>query len=243
LANKRYEHDPIIEALCEFHFSADSSWDSATIGLVYEQLKNIFPTRREITVITANLDTATGEQVVDRTPRMQFFSGDEKSLVQISKDFLAINQLKPYTTWKQFLPMIEHGVNAYKNVVPSAKIERIGLRYINTITFPTSEITLEDYFNFYPHVVDGISKQRIGINMSVRSLYEDGRDILNTQLNTVGEATIALDFDYVLLKPEQFTLDNYTDWLQIAHNHVEVAFESCITDTAKKTFGEVIYEQ
>jgi uncharacterized protein (TIGR04255 family) len=34
---KRYNNPPIIEALCEFQFDTDVSWDLTLIGLIYDK--------------------------------------------------------------------------------------------------------------------------------------------------------------------------------------------------------------
>ena len=42
------------------------------------------------------------QQIGNPTPRMQFLSEDEKSLIQLSTDVLSINKLKPYHSWEDF---------------------------------------------------------------------------------------------------------------------------------------------
>ena len=40
---KRYTNPPLVEALCEFQFDPSTAWDLTLIGLIYDQLKDIFP--------------------------------------------------------------------------------------------------------------------------------------------------------------------------------------------------------
>ncbi|HQN48669.1 MAG TPA: TIGR04255 family protein, partial [Caldisericia bacterium] len=51
--------------------------------------------------------------------------------------------------------------------------------------------------------------------------------------------SITLDIEYVMIKPEKITFDDISFWLDKAHEIVENAFESSITDKARELFEEV----
>jgi uncharacterized protein (TIGR04255 family) len=48
-----------------------------------------------------------------------------------------------------------------------------------------------------------------------------------------------LDLDYFLAEPGEVPLAAVSEWLEIAHDHVERAFEACITDRLRRMFEEV----
>ena len=48
-----------------------------------------------------------------------------------------------------------------------------------------------------------------------------------------------LDLDYFLAQPEQVSLDDVFQWIEVAHGHIEEVFEACITDWLRETFEEV----
>ncbi len=74
-------------------------------------------------------------------------------------------------------------------------------------------------------------------------LYEGSPDYLEITLGSVlrddqEEAGIMLDINYYLANAEAVSFENVSDWLENAHNNVEIAFEACITDKARELFGE-----
>lgn len=243
---RRYRNPPIVEAFCEFQFEPDTPWDLTVPGLIYEKVRDAFPKRRQAKVF--NVGISTGPETLGRvqtTDRMQFLRKDEKALIQVGPHLLAVNHLAPYPSWEEFLPLIETGLGAYCAVVDPRNIHRIGLRYINRIEFVEQRINLGDYFEFRPYVGPELPQEHGPFRVGIQVLYEDGRDILKIELISVARTetpdTIAvqLDLDYFLVKPGEVALDNAFEWIDIAHDRVEKAFEACITERLRQRFEEV----
>ncbi len=57
---RKYANDPIIEVVCGIQFGADSDWDLAVPGLVYEHIKGKFPKRQQARVVTFNSPSNAG---------------------------------------------------------------------------------------------------------------------------------------------------------------------------------------
>ena len=244
---RKYKNAPIIEAVCELRFEPDSPWDLVMPGLVYEQVKDAFPKRRQVK--TVGLSILAGpdsiEQRVQPVDRMQFLSEDESVLVQVGPNLLSVNHLKPYPSWQEFLPSIRKAVGAYCDVVNPTTIHRIGLRYINRIEIPSPRIELKDYFEFYPFVGSNLAQEHGPFRVGIQTPYEDSRDILKIELMSANTKTpdtsaFILDLDYFLVQPEGITLDGVLKWVGVAHGRVEDAFEACITERLRQIFEEVI---
>ena len=243
---RRYKNSPIIEALCEFRFEPSLPWDLAIPGLVYERVRDDFPKRRQVRAFETSVSASPEgvEQQVRTTDRMQFLREDERVLIQVGPDLLAVNHLKPYPTWQEFLPLIQSGFSAYREAANPEGIRRIGLRYINRIEIPGPSIEVEDYFSFYPFVGPNLPQQHGPFIVGIQIPYEGERDVLRLQLANASAETpdivpMMLDLDYFLAKPGKVSLDAISEWLEIAHNHVEEAFEACITDRLRQLFEEV----
>ncbi|GAB4405747.1 MAG: TIGR04255 family protein [Anaerolineales bacterium] len=243
---KRYQNPPIVEALCEFRFEPSQPWDLAMPGLVYEKIRSEFPKRRQAKVlelsVTASLD-GVGQQV-SATDRMQFLREDEKALVQVGRDLLAVNHLKPYPTWQEFLPLIQQGFSAYREVARPRGLQRVGLRYINRIEIPEQRVDLEHYLEFRPYVGPDLPQDYGPFIVGIQVAYQDGRDRLRLQVTSAAidkpdMLAFMLDLDYFLAEPGQVHLDDVFEWVNAAHSHVEKAFEACITDRLRNLFGEV----
>jgi len=112
---RRYTKPPIIEALCELRFEPSLPWDLAIPGLLYEKVKDDFPKRRQVRAFETSVSAGPEgvEQQVRTADRMQFLREDERALIQVGPDLLAVNHLEPYPTWQEFLPLIHRGFDAY----------------------------------------------------------------------------------------------------------------------------------
>lgn len=243
---RRYRNSPIVEALCEFQFEPDSPWDLAMPGLVYGKLQDTFPKRRQARQLAVAISAGPKgvEQQVRTTDRMQFLREDEKALVQVGPYLLAVNHLKPYPSWQEFVPLIKKGFSSYCDIVGPKSIHRVGLRYINRIEVPGQGIELEDYFEFRPFIGPSLPQEFGPFVVGIQVSYEGSRDILKLQLTNASVETpdtvaMILDLDYFLVKPGEVALDSVLEWVGVAHNYVEEAFEACITDRLRRMFEEV----
>lgn len=244
--DRRYRNPPIVEALCEFRFEPSSPWDLAIPGLVYQKVRDKFPKRRQVKAFEASIsDGPEGvEKQMRTTARMQFLRDDEKALIQIGPNLLAVNHLKPYPTWQEFLPLIQQGFDTYLEVANPKSIERIGLRYINRIEFTGQSIELENYFEFRPFIGPRLPQDVGPFILGIQIPYEDSRDTLRLQLvsatvETPDKVAVILDLDYFLGQPGQVPLETVFDWVEAAHGRVEEAFEACITDRLRQMFEEI----
>ena len=80
----------------------------------------------------------------------------------------------------------------------------------------------------------------IGVNLP----YENAKDTLRIQIGTVNPDApdmfvVVLEISYIFAKPEEIALKDVAKALETARKHVENAFEFCLTDELKQTFGEV----
>jgi uncharacterized protein (TIGR04255 family) len=240
---RRYKNPPVVEALCEFRFDPDSPWDLTMPGLIYEKVRDTFPKRHQVKVVDVGTTPETLGQV-RATDRVQFLDKDGKALIQISPHFLAVNHLEPYPSWEEFLPLIESGLEAYRDVADPRDIHRVGLRYINRIEFAEQRIDLQDYFEFYPFVGPNLPQLFGPFIVGIQVAYDDWDILKLTQTmppptETPDTITLILDLDYFLAKPGEVVLNNVLEWVNVAHDRIEEAFEACITNRLRQKFEEV----
>jgi uncharacterized protein (TIGR04255 family) len=245
---KKYKNPPLVEALCEFHFEQNSPWDLVIPGLIYEKVRTSFPERKQIRV--HSLEALQGANVLRQniriTDRMQFLREDEKAFIQIGVNLLAVNHLKPYPSWEEFLPLIKEGFQAYSEIAKPKNIQRIGLRYINHIDIHEGKIDLKDYFGFRPEMDNEIFQNFGLFNIGVHIPYKQEKEFLKIELaskisKNPDVLEFVLDLNYFLIKTENVILeaDNVFEWLNTAHDQIEKAFESCITQKLRAIFEEV----
>jgi len=245
--SKKYRNPPIIEALCEFKLEPSVPWDMAIPGMVYERIRDKFPKRRQGKALEVSMTAGPGgvEHQVFTTERMQFLREDEKALIQVGPNLLAVNHLKPYPNWQEFLPLIHQGFDAYHEAANPKGIQRIGLRYINRIEIPGGRIELENYFEFRPYIGEKLPQDYGPFIVGIQIPFEESRDVLRLELASAttempDTVAVMLDLDYFLAQPDRFSQDSVFQWIEVAHNHVEEVFEACITDRLRQMFGEVV---
>ena len=248
--SKKYLKPPIIEALCEFQFGSDSPWDLTMPGLIYDKLRRQgFVKRQQAKHFAVNfLQEPEGvQQQVQSIDRIKFLRDDERVMVQVGRNLLAINHLAPYSSWQEFRPCVEIGFNAYREVAEPKAIHRVGVRYINRIEIPglkgDESIELKDYFESYPYLSKRLPDFN-AFNVQVILPYETGRDIMRLQLAASDDGppntlVAILDLDYFLAEPGALGLDKALQWVDNAHLRVEEVFENSIKEALREIFQEV----
>lgn len=242
---RKYANPPVVEAVCEFRLTPDTSWDMTIPGLVYERLRDEFPNREQRLI--QEVELAQGpegfQQQIRTSERILFLTEDRKVFVQVGPRLLAINCLKPYPTWENFKPRISKAFESLNEVTDVKGLQRIGLRYINQIVIPASLTELKDYFQFHLSLGPELPQNMVNFVAGCEFAYND-RDLCRVQLMPVAsgiseQLTLILDIDYFLAKPRGIEPEQAMEWVEEAHDKVEEIFEGCITDRLREIFGEV----
>ena len=225
-------------------------WDWTIPGLFYREVKAEFPIKRQFNPfqveISAETETASVQSVTSNIERMQFVRQDEGALIQIGPNILAVNHLKPYSSWENFKQMISRALDVYSQVASPQAISRIGLRYINRLEFPPElqSVDIERFLLAAPAVPSTVPQTFISWAQRVEIPFEHANGLLALHSSSVrgeGKQNVAflLDLDFITLDAGLVKLDSAMEWAERAHDEVEKTFEACITDEARKLLGEV----
>lgn len=242
---RKYKNPPIIEAICEFQLTQDTQWDLTVPGLLYEKVKGSYPHREQRMVQEVELTQEPQglQQRIRTSERILLFAPDRKTLIQLGPRLLVVNVLKPYPTWQGFKPRIEEAWNSLQEVVEVRGLERIGLRYINRIEFPTQDTKLEDYFEFYPFIGERLPQRTASFILICEFSFNGDRDRCRVQLIPAvaeeGKSSVILDIDYFLAHSCGVEVSAAMSWVEESHNRVEEIFEGCIADKLRSLFEEV----
>jgi uncharacterized protein (TIGR04255 family) len=246
---KRYKKPPIIEALCELRFQSSQPWDLTIPGLVYERIARQFPKKRHQNIIHFEVSKVENKtrQDIEGSVMIQFLNNEEKALVQLGPDLLTVNHLLPYPGWDIFKRLIAENVQKYCDVTKPSGLKRIGLRYINRIVFPQA-VNSEDYFRISPKVPEPIPQVFRGSLLSVEIAYEEiPAMILRLSFGTSpsrvqNEVPSILDLDIGSAEANIPKLEELENWLEQAHNRLEIAFEASCQDKTRRDIFEEIME-
>jgi uncharacterized protein (TIGR04255 family) len=241
----KLKNSPILEAVCEFRFK-DSTDDLTIYGSIHNELKGIYPNKKKTTLKEIKLASKDGKTVAmpNEIELQQFINSDNTSLIQVGKNILTVNKLKPYSTWNEFGQMIKTAYDNYIKITGLSTLERIGLRYINRIEFAESFIKTGEYFKLRPEYnVNALGEEHGPFMVGVRFFKNQDCDNLKIELTT-GDPTqgyqfaFILDIDYFTLDMSSTNTENALIWVNNSHSEVENAFFSCITEKMMEKFSE-----
>lgn len=243
-----YLNPPLIEAICELRFEPSQPWDWTIPGLIYAELRHDFPKRKEQRALGIEVQEGPQElrhRVHRQVDRMQFLRQDEKALVQVGRDILAVNHLRPYPSWPEFRRLITRALEIYHAVAAPTGYRRISLRYINRIEIPEDgPFEIQKYLKALPQVPDSLPQSFAGWALRTDIPFEQINGVLTLQSGSVldsplpGKSVFLLDLDFAVLDPELVAIHEAIPWVDQAHDAVETAFEACITEATRSLFQE-----
>ncbi|MGH7451598.1 MAG: TIGR04255 family protein [bacterium] len=226
---KHYKNPPIIEAICEFKFQPNPSWNPAVPDLIYEKVKTQFPQR----------ETMNGLREDEPAPsaKTKFRRADGSALLQVSPKLLAINQLRPYPTWPQFKKTILEAYAIYRELAQPAGITRLGLRYINQIEIPEPKIEIGRFLRGCP---EGYHKLFLSTEFPFAAEQENLAMILAHVPHDEGDfSRFYLDLDYGAFPVTVMAPETIATILERAHDRIEQIFETSLTGETRRLFGEI----
>jgi uncharacterized protein (TIGR04255 family) len=183
----------------------------------------------------------------------QFAEGDApKWFLRVLKNRFTVNMARsdawPKGDYVGWWAIAERLGRVVRSLSPYASLtaRRLGLRYINRFSVPTST-ALSDWSNVQLVLPASLSRQ-LGSSLrttiaalpgnerfaaSISLVQEDGKHLSATQ----GETPFLLDIDVFNLQPtEAPKFEGFIDWFESAHRAENAVFELCITDKLRQRF-------
>ena len=240
---RTYCNPPLIEAVCDFRFSSSQPWDWTIPGLFYEQIRDKFPIREQLNTIETTIDSDQGKFVQQSQPKLQFVSEARNEVIQIGPDNLSIHRLPPYNGWINFKESIIEYLQVYSKAAHSTGLRNVTLRYVNHIELSHGEVELEDYFRVMPQIPPPIPQIFPAFLLNVDIPYESPASGLRITFGTVVPKTagaFAYVLDFNMYSTNDVPNEGISQWLESAHERIEVAFNASFTERAHhELFGEV----
>jgi uncharacterized protein (TIGR04255 family) len=240
---RRYRNPPIQEALVEFHTGPGQDWDPTILGKLHEKVKAAYPGKpRQQKLFQASIRAADGQpsgiSVQEGIGRFQLVDADGHRIISLGPDVLSVNVLKPYDGWEHFKPRIEAALRAYVEVSGADKVNRIGVRYVNKIVVPASNIPLPQYFLVGPSMPPGLPSTVAGFLNRAEHVFPDGVKLILTfaSIEAVpGTSALLLDID-VIWEGTPLDMAAALNMVEDLHDREGVAFEALITEKTREVF-------
>jgi len=239
---RRYPKPPVVEALCEI-FTAGSAWDPTIPGMLYQRVHHRFPIRgqsRDVEIEVNVGAAAPATKVTPSEPRSRFSREDGSRMIQVGRDLVVVNQLHPYPAFEEWRPEILETLEIYRELAKPSKVGRIGLRYLNRIVIPETEVSLERYFQLYPELPKALGSLHGTFMLRIELPTETpGHQLIVTfgSAPREEEGTQAFVLDLYDLVPT-LHFDAVPVRIEEAHAHIERAFEAIITEATRALFQE-----
>ncbi len=220
---ERLAAPPLIEAVCQFSFINDGTWNWTIPGLLYEKIGSEFPVR---------------SQQLNVPQTLLFKKSDDSAIVITGPYLLSINHLKPYTGWDTYFPMIKSVYETYLDLFQSSRVTRIRLKYINEI--PLNEMTnnnlkLENWLTFAPKFLGSLE-------MPLQMFYQKYEFQSNTPQGTLVHQTgvriveqrksLIIDLDFIsneFSSTSPIDKSQIYEWIAQSHNLIFETFKDSIT--------------
>ena len=152
---------PIVEAVVDIDCDMPNRADvDALDGAAAAALADRYPTPRRRMLSEHQISTAP-DQALAVTSRqglqaLQYFSTDDKQLIQFRPAGFSFNRLAPYTTLDDYLAEIERTWRIFVDIARPVVCRTIRLRYINRIQLPMVDgrVEIDDYLKLAPKLAD-----------------------------------------------------------------------------------------
>jgi len=151
---------PIVEAVVDIDCDMPPNVDIDTLDAAAgAALVDQYPTSRR-RVLSEHQISAPPDQPLNVTSRqgihaLQYFSPDEKQLVQFRPAGFSFNRLAPYSTLDDYLQEIERTWRMFIDIAKPVQARTV-LRYINRIQLPMTDgrVELDAYLKLAPRLAD-----------------------------------------------------------------------------------------
>jgi len=249
MKRRRYKHPPIEEAVAEFRFEPSQEWDFTMPGRLHGELREEYPGKpRQQNAVQAHLmathDEAANIAVRGGLVKVHLVTEDASRLVAIGPDVLSVHMLRPYqrngdsSGWDEFRPRIVQALTAYWNVAEPYGVKRIGLRYINKVVIPESNVEAARYLRAAPPNVDGLPEQvRRSVGRAEYVYPDEVQLLVEHATNEASEGlVVSLDIDVIWQSIEAVDRDAALATVDDLRTREREVFEALITDDARTLF-------
>ncbi|MFB7054462.1 TIGR04255 family protein [Streptomyces vinaceus] len=242
---REYLHPPIVEAVCTFTFSSTEAWNITIPGRLYEKFKHQYPEppeQRE--AIEANLEVTDPNKpnvtIESRSPMVVF--KNESRLLTVGTGKLGCHSVAPYEGWPSLRKRALEALAGYMDVVQSAQIESVGLRYVNRVTIPGGQVSLPEYFEIVPSLPPaGFPGVITAFFDRTEVRYSDAPETkmaftwASQNAQDPADSSFILDFDLLAANPVAINLVD--EVLEDLREKERLAFESLISDKLREMFN------
>ena len=249
----RYRNPPIDEALCEFRFLPGPEWEFTIPGNLQTELCGRYSGKsKEQRAVSVGLrveeEKTVGLKLDEGLAKIQLPNDDGRRIVSVGPDVLSVHMLRPYQGrinsqqggWEEFHTRISEALSAYQRVAKPKGINRIGVRYINKIRIPGTNVRIEDFLKCTQLEINGLPEYYSNFFSRVEYVYDESKRLLlsvGLQASSPEGTEWLLDLDVIWLSNTPLDCDKSMPIVDDLHEQAASAFEAILTDASRELFN------
>lgn len=243
---RSYLNPPIVEAICAIEFEPCEDWSLSSPGGIYSSVRESYPGKptQNITSRIELINSGTGRDptfgLKQGNPIIQLSDSTGTRQFSFSQASISVRSLRPYEGWESYKSRLHEAVSAFVAVATPGKPIRLGVRYINQISFEAEEVSLRKYFTSPPVVPKSLDMGITGFTMRIETVRPEGDvTVIHNFLSSVSEDSkpvVILDIDVVRQFSDADTSVDYAEEIERLRDIERWAFEAHVTDEARRLF-------
>jgi uncharacterized protein (TIGR04255 family) len=245
----RLKQAPIVEAVFDLFCGMPDGFDiqkiAATAG---DLLKTKYPKVKQSLMLEQSFTHQPGKEPAISSKStlrgFQFFSADDKQIVQFRSDGFSFNRLAPYTVFDDYLPEIRASWEIFCKLCKPIIVTRISLRNVNQILTKVvdGKVQFENYLKICPHLPDEENLTFTGFLNNHQALEPSTGIRVNITLTTqtkIADGDLPLILDIEAFKTVIYPSDSSAIWdtdLPSIRSLKDKAFKNTLSEQCLKSY-------
>lgn len=248
-----YRDPPVIEAVARLTWGSPIAWTLTTPGLLFDALRDDYPKEPEAqSVIQAEISQPAGSegitagfQLRQGPQQMVFSNADGSRLLMASPNSISVHGLPPYEGWEALSNRLFHSVGRIGLLLPKdIRAAAIGLRYINRIQIPETEVQFQDWLTIAFALPPSFPQRLSAFMDRAEVLYPDNTSKLSFTWASVesppGTSSFIVDLDLTAENEPHATIEEAKHILSDLKHKETAAFEGLLKDRLREQFDEIV---
>jgi uncharacterized protein (TIGR04255 family) len=155
-----FPNAPIKEAVIDIRVELPDNASLANLEKLHDLIKAEYPDKKSRRRFEARIEFKEKQQPLKNSTFQQdgyyFTSADGKRVVQYRLDGFTYNRLRPYSRWEDLRDEARGAWEIYRGRANPISVNRLAVRYINSIEIPFKSFDYDDYFTSIPKIPEGL---------------------------------------------------------------------------------------
>ena len=234
----RYEKAPVTEAVIEFRFAQPLG--DADPERIARRLEGKFPNKTSVLDVGVQV-SPQGVGINQSQSGFRLTTKDELRIVIASKANVVSSVLAPYVGWDELRQQSEVVLGAVNAVVGRPRMSRVGVRYINRLDIPGTEIDMADWIRLSvsppPELGQNLAEFAGRVVLPRLEGIVSALMFQSVPSPLIDHTSVLLDIDNFI--DQEVPLSDEALWVRLEEIriHKNNIFEFCITEKTRALFG------